>query len=224
MSISLMHPIPGARPTDPFGWRAAIPGVIGAQLHNGQDWAADAGTIIRAAHDGYVAWTGWDYAGGGWLVEVAAPGYATRYAHMRAQSPLSPGQAVEAGQIVGYVGATGAATGPHLHFILRLDPGGPVDPMPYIDTPAASQAPPATAVPPIQQRKRSKKMILIGTKAYMNDKNAPGYRWAVVGSGFFHEIWNKNEANAVARQVGNAFEVSGPRYRAYRASAQQGMK
>lgn len=143
MSIRLRHPVPGARMTDTYGWRGAIPGVVAAQLHNGQDWAANAGTRILAAHDGWVAFNGWDPQGGGWLIEIRDDsGFATRYAHMNAPSHLAYGQRVKAGQKVGEVGATGWATGPHLHFILRLASGATTDPLAFIVNLSAASAKP----------------------------------------------------------------------------------
>lgn len=139
MTIRLQHPIPGASRTDSFGWRAAIPGVIGAQLHNGQDFGAVSGTPIRAAHEGIVRAVWWDMTGGGNMVSIGTAAYSTEYAHMLNRAAVTPGQAVRAGDVIGYVGSTGASTGPHLHFILRL-PGGVVDPMPYLSaTPTAPE-------------------------------------------------------------------------------------
>lgn len=142
--IKLQHPLPGARKTDGFGWRAAIPGVAAAQLHNGQDFAAAAGTPIRAAHAGTVRAIWWDtFPGGapagGHMVKIGTATYSTLYAHMLHASPLKLGQSVRAGDVIGYVGSSGASTGPHLHFMLEL-PGGYVDPMPYINsTPAPAR-------------------------------------------------------------------------------------
>lgn len=135
MSIKLTHPVPGARETDAFGWRAAIPGVVAAQLHTGQDYAAPAWTPIYAAHSGRVNRVWWDTMldgspAGGNMLQIGAAQCSTRYAHMIAYN-VRNGQNVTAGDLIGWVGATGAATGNHLHLELLLPGGQFVDPRPY---------------------------------------------------------------------------------------------
>ncbi|UOQ56281.1 M23 family metallopeptidase [Leucobacter allii] len=88
--------------------------------HTGIDLAAGCGTPIYAAGSGTVALTYWDGGGGGNMVSVNHPnGWQTRYAHMMSWAIVVPGQAVYAGQILGYVGTTGASSGCHLHFEMR---------------------------------------------------------------------------------------------------------
>ena len=97
--------------------------------HWGVDLAAPRGTPIKAAGDGVIKFIG-RTAGYGWLVEIRNFGpYTTRYAHMvRFARGLHRGSRVTQGQIVGYVGASGDATGPHLHFEIRVN-GIPHDPL-----------------------------------------------------------------------------------------------
>ncbi|HEX5635077.1 MAG TPA: M23 family metallopeptidase [Gemmatimonadales bacterium] len=98
------------------------------RAHEGIDYAADAGTPVRSVADGTVLRAGW--AGGyGRLVEVRhADGIVTRYGHLSAiAAGLRPGSRVTQGQVVGAVGATGLATGPHLHYELRVN-GRATDP------------------------------------------------------------------------------------------------
>ncbi|QBE48744.1 M23 family metallopeptidase [Leucobacter triazinivorans] len=147
MSIRLVNPCPKGRETDGYGWRAAIPGVVPAQLHTGQDWAAPEGTPVLAMHAGRVSRTWWDRfasgaAAGGHMIEIGSARVTTRYAHLSGYA-VKPGDAVKAGQVIGYVGSTGAATGPHLHGELLIGSGF-VDPMPYIrstPTPTAEEFP-----------------------------------------------------------------------------------
>lgn len=94
--------------------------------HNGIDYAAPFGTPVRATADGSVAFAA-DRGGYGKLVEVQHPnGYSTRYAHLSGIA-VRPHQPVRQGDLLGYVGATGLATGPHLHYEVRRR-GQPVDP------------------------------------------------------------------------------------------------
>jgi hypothetical protein len=147
MSIRLQHPLPSGTPTDSFGWRAAIPGVVAAQLHTGQDWAAPSGTPIRAAHSGRVNAVWYDRfadgsPAGGHMLQIGAAQCSTRYAHL-SRYAVALGQDVSAGQTIGYVGRTGAATGDHLHFELLLPGGQFVDPLPYLtSTPKGSNTMP----------------------------------------------------------------------------------
>ncbi len=111
----------GAR-TDPFLGRPA--------LHTGVDLREGYGTDIRATGAGRVVFAG--TAGGyGNMVEVDhGNGLATRYAHMGGIA-VAEGQAVSRGTVLGHVGATGRATGPHLHYEVRID-GEPVDPTRFL--------------------------------------------------------------------------------------------
>lgn len=88
--------------------------------HPGVDYAADVGTSVLATADGVVLRAGW--AGGyGRLVELRHKnGITTRYAHMsRFAKGMRAGVKVSQGQTIGYVGMTGLANGPHLHYELR---------------------------------------------------------------------------------------------------------
>ncbi|MGN9777636.1 M23 family metallopeptidase [Micromonospora sp. H33] len=104
------------------------------QLHAGVDLAAPTGTPILAAAGGRVTRAGW-YGGYGNYTCIdhgRADGQrlSTCYGH-QSRLLVSPGQQVRAGQVIGRVGSTGASTGPHLHFEVRLG-GRPVDPLPWI--------------------------------------------------------------------------------------------
>jgi murein DD-endopeptidase MepM/ murein hydrolase activator NlpD len=96
-------------------------------FHNGIDIVAPYGTPVRAAGEGRVVYIGWNYADGydpAWIVVVAhAENLQTWYAHMQPRYPggLQAGDAVVAGQVVGYEGNTGNSTGAHLHWMVELD-------------------------------------------------------------------------------------------------------
>lgn len=154
--IALTHPCPTARQTDRFGWRPAVYGkggklIVGPQLHTGQDWAADTGTPVYAAHSGRVNRIWWDTfvdgtPAGGNMLQIGAAIVSTRYAHL-SRYAVALGAHVNAGELIGWVGATGAATGPHLHFELLVGSQF-VDPLPYLNpTPKPSAAPERVPTP-----------------------------------------------------------------------------
>ena len=97
------------------------------RAHKGVDYGAPQGTPIRAVGDGVVGFSGWQN-GYGNAVEVRhSNGRATFYAHM-SRADVRAGQRVEQGQTIGAVGATGWATGPHLHLEFRVN-GDVQDPL-----------------------------------------------------------------------------------------------
>ena len=104
------------------------------QLHAGIDVGAPAGTPIVAAAAGRVTRAGWSGGYGNYtcIEHGQVDGYplSTCYGH-QSVIDVTPGQEVAAGQVIGLVGATGAATGPHLDFQVRLG-GRPVDPVPWL--------------------------------------------------------------------------------------------
>ena len=83
--------------------------------HRGTDIPAPEGTPILAAHSGTVLVSGWNGSYGNQVLLDNGAGLSTRYAHMT-QTAVTAGEAVTAGQIIGYVGSTGDSTGNHLHF------------------------------------------------------------------------------------------------------------
>ena len=99
-----------------------------SRAHKGIDYAAAAGTPVRAVGDGTVrrANSSRDF---GNIIEINhARGYASRYAHLRGFAKgIRAGTRVKQGDIIGYVGSTGLATGPHLHFEFHLN-GRAIDP------------------------------------------------------------------------------------------------
>jgi murein DD-endopeptidase MepM/ murein hydrolase activator NlpD len=122
----LQIPIPGAPLTSPFGLRND-PLSNGAGFHPGIDFGASAGTPIQAAGAGTVVIAG-DCGGYGYCVVIDhGNSIGTLYGH-QSQLNVSVGQHVNTGDVIGYVGSTGASTGPHLHFEVR-DHGLPIDPV-----------------------------------------------------------------------------------------------
>jgi murein DD-endopeptidase MepM/ murein hydrolase activator NlpD len=88
--------------------------------HTGIDLSAPTGTPILAANSGNVLYSGWNSWGYGYTVVLEhGPAISTLYGHMQGQPPVSCGQFVTAGTVIGYVGSTGNSSGPHLHFEIR---------------------------------------------------------------------------------------------------------
>ncbi len=97
--------------------------------HNGVDYAAPSGTPIHATADGAVEFIGQQTGYGNVIVLKNFGKYSTLYAHQsRFASGLKKGDHVQQGQLIGYVGQTGWATGPHLHYEFRIN-NQPVDPL-----------------------------------------------------------------------------------------------
>ncbi|HEX8695668.1 MAG TPA: M23 family metallopeptidase [Longimicrobium sp.] len=131
-------PLPSLRVTSPFRMDRMHPILRRILPHTGVDLAAGYGTPVRAAADGSVSYAAVK-GGYGNLVEVRHPnGYATRYAHLSSIAHgVYNGVPVRQGDVIGYVGSTGLATGPHLHYEVRRK-GVPVDPMSFQPTATSS--------------------------------------------------------------------------------------
>jgi murein DD-endopeptidase MepM/ murein hydrolase activator NlpD len=112
----LRTPVDGAHITSLFGMRKHP--VLGyTRAHQGIDFGAGTGTPILAAGDGVVAQAGPWGGYGNWLRIRHSEGWDTGYGHIsRYAAGIHPGVHVHQGQVVAYVGATGLATGPHLHY------------------------------------------------------------------------------------------------------------
>jgi murein DD-endopeptidase MepM/ murein hydrolase activator NlpD len=104
--------------------------------HKGVDYAAPSGTPIHATADGTVEFIGRQNGYGNVIILKNFGKYSTLYAHQsRFAKGLKKGDHVQQGQLIGYVGQTGWATGPHLHYEFRIN-NQPVDPL-AVDLPVA---------------------------------------------------------------------------------------
>ena len=100
-----------------------------ARAHNGVDYGAPSGAPIVSVSSGVVTFAGWTNGGGRTVRVKHASGYESEYMHMSAiASAIHPGTRVGQGEVVGNVGMTGTATGPHLHYGLRRN-GAYVNPV-----------------------------------------------------------------------------------------------
>jgi len=100
------------------------------RFHAGIDIVAPNGTLVKAADGGEVIQAGYDHGYGNSIVIYHGGGFATWYAHL-SSIRVSVGQVVARGQVIGLVGATGWATGPHLHFEVRIN-GAAQNPLQYL--------------------------------------------------------------------------------------------
>lgn len=117
--------------TDDYGWRSNPFGGGGSEYHDGIDIAAPYGTAIRATADGKVEQSGWNGSYGISVTLYHRDGIETLYGHM-SRTAVSAGQAVKKGQVIGYEGSTGRATGAHVHYEVIVH-GSSVNPMTYLD-------------------------------------------------------------------------------------------
>ncbi|MGD8430565.1 MAG: M23 family metallopeptidase, partial [Ectothiorhodospiraceae bacterium] len=158
--------------------------------HYGVDLAADIGTPIKAAGDGTIRRMvrGPGY---GRLVTIKHFGpYSTRYAHLRRFAKgIHVGSRVHQGQVIGYVGESGEATGPHLHFEIRVD-GKPKDPL-HVALPDGTPV-------PKQQRAQFRASIAPLTAA-LEDPDRYSTPTALASLGLDHEAQNDAGEQQIAR-------------------------
>jgi murein DD-endopeptidase MepM/ murein hydrolase activator NlpD len=122
----LAAPVSYTRVSSPFGLRKhPILGEL--QHHFGTDFAAAEGADIVAVADGFVEKTGSDNKNGNYVKLNHGKGIVTWYLHMQSRPPVRKGQRVKQSQLIGHVGQTGSATGPHVCYRMKKD-GKPVDP------------------------------------------------------------------------------------------------
>jgi murein DD-endopeptidase MepM/ murein hydrolase activator NlpD len=123
----LRTPLDTVRITSKFGMRKHP--ILGySKMHKGVDFAASTGTPIFAAGDGVIVRIGKQRGYGNYVQIKHNSKYATAYAHMsRFGKGMKKGRKVQQGDVIGYVGSTGMATGPHLHYEVLVD-GAQINP------------------------------------------------------------------------------------------------
>ena len=117
----LRTPIKFGRVSSRFNLKRRHPILHKIRAHRGVDYAASRGTAIRASGDGKVIFVGRKGGFGRTVILRHGSTYTTLYAHMsRYTKGMRPGRRVQQGQLIGYVGSSGLATGPHLHYEFRV--------------------------------------------------------------------------------------------------------
>lgn len=111
----LMAPVDFTRISSNFNLRRLHPIYKTNRPHRGTDYAARRGTPVYAAGDGRVTQSGYTKANGNYVVIQHGEQYTTKYLHLHKRH-VKKGQRVSQSQVIGTVGSTGAATGPHLHY------------------------------------------------------------------------------------------------------------
>lgn len=125
----LRSPLPFSRVTSRFSHKRFHPVLKTYRPHYGVDYGAPTGTPIRVTARGTVVSAGWDRGGGRTVKVRHANGYLTAYLHLsKFAGGVRSGARVAQGQVIGYVGATGLATGPHLDYRVRHN-GRWIDPL-----------------------------------------------------------------------------------------------
>ena len=118
----LRSPIDFARISSHFNLRRKHPVLNKIRAHRGTDYAARTGTPIRSAGDGKVIFSGWKGGFGRVVIVQHGQGIKTLYAHMsKFNKKAKKGARVSQGQVIGYVGMSGLASGPHLHYEFRVN-------------------------------------------------------------------------------------------------------
>jgi murein DD-endopeptidase MepM/ murein hydrolase activator NlpD len=137
----LLRPLDRGRISAAYGVRQH-PILERRMMHRGVDWAAPRGTPVRAAGHGMVRALGPLGSYGRYLRIDHGGTIATAYAHLERYAPgLRPGHLVRQGDLIGYVGSSGRATGPHLHYELLIA-GRQIDPLALAPAFAAQPATP----------------------------------------------------------------------------------
>jgi murein DD-endopeptidase MepM/ murein hydrolase activator NlpD len=120
-SMLMKTPVDGARISSGFGER--LHPILGyTRMHKGIDFAVPKGTPVMAAGSGTIQFAGTSHGFGNLVIINHGNGYSTAYGHLsRFAGGIHPGTHVHQGDIVAFSGMTGMATGPHLHYEIRVN-------------------------------------------------------------------------------------------------------
>lgn len=168
--------------TSPFGMRTM--GSV-TRMHNGIDLTATADgktgqtDYILAHTGGTVESAGYNSSAGNYLRIRTDDQTRMVYYHLKNKSKLQPGDAVQRGQVLGYMGSTGNATGPHLHFGIQRS-GKWIDPQPYLDKDYLPFKMVGVELPVLQRGAKGSPVKAL--QALLNHRLAPAAPLAVDGS------------------------------------------
>ncbi len=185
MAIKLKIPVSGPI-TQLFGENPQIYKKWGFPGHNGIDYGIPNGTQVTSAAAGIISQVSFENGGYGNYVKIAhkedSKTFYTYYAHL-ASAAVAAGQKVKAGQLIGYSNNTGASTGPHLHFGLKIDGESPaykgyVDPMPYF---TAEDAGNTGVITDPSANVSLPDLKFEVTFDVLNLRNGPGVEYSIVG-------------------------------------------
>lgn len=184
MAIELIVPVNGPI-TQLFGENPDMYKQWGFPGHNGVDYGIPNGTPVQAAAAGTVAAVAFENGGFGNYVKLSHQDgntvYYTYYAHL-ATTSVTAGQKVKAGAVLGTSNNTGASTGPHLHFGLKI-PGKNaaykdyVDPMPYFKASAGQGGPVSDSTPGMVEIPEMKFEV---DTDFLNVRSGPGVEYPIV--------------------------------------------
>lgn len=135
----LKNPVDVVRITSTFKPKRFHPALKKWRAHRGVDYGGPTGTPIRATGKGKIVFRGWGNGYGNYIKVQHAGKYMTVYGHMSKFGKFKKGQYVNQGEVIGYIGSTGLATGPHLHYEFRIN-GVHQDPL-KMKFPSASPVP-----------------------------------------------------------------------------------
>jgi len=190
MAIKLIVPVNGPI-TQLFGENPDFYKKWGYAGHNGIDYGIPNGTPVNAGAAGTVAAVSFENGGYGNYVKLShmdgQKSYFTYYAHL-SSAAVSAGQKVKAGTVLGYSNNTGASTGPHLHFGVKIDGQNPdykgyVDPMPFFTTSseADSGGTGTSTSDLVSDAVALPNLSFEVTSDVLNVRNGPGVEFSIVG-------------------------------------------
>jgi hypothetical protein len=187
MAIKLNPPVSGPI-TQLFGEDPDFYKKFGYAGHNGIDYGVPNGTPVKAAAAGTVALVSFENGGYGNYVKLShldgSKPYSTYYAHL-ASATVSAGQKVTTATVIGYSNNTGASTGPHLHFGLKIEGQnlaykGYLDPMPYLIAPGTDPGTGGTPVEDFPGAVTLPNTSFEVTFDTLNVRNGPGVEYSIV--------------------------------------------